>query len=191
MQQLQGAFPAIPGGQTCLADLNSPAGSNGWTPGKQTLATTTAQATIARPWTIYGWGIRGFGVIAKNASGGANQNPYGRLGKIVAAILPASAASQQANQPFTPPPPEAAPYLATVWDGSSDPLFPYFDNVNQNSFPVTGLFATTQQLPQPVGLNPAEQIAVGMWLTPSLVNNTEIIIFQATYTILYDVERGR
>lgn len=186
MKQLSGAFPTVPEGSAqpaCLADVNSPVGGNGYTLGKQAIALVTAQPTIVKPWTVYAWGVQGYGALANNTIGGPMS--YGRLGRLLASIMFGGTFLPQSNQPFLEPNSAATPNLQTLWDGSQDPPFPFYTNGNP-TWPTTGFFQGSFTLPTPQHLAPGDQLAVGLWLTPALVNATETIIFGAQYTIFYE-----
>lgn len=186
MQQLNGAFPTVPQGSAqpvCLTDLNSPPGGNGYTTGKQAIAVLTAQPTLARPWTVYAWGVQGYGALANNTIGGPMS--YGRLGRLLASIMFGGTFMSQSNQPFAQPNSQALPNLQTLWDGSQDPPFPFYTNGNP-TWPTTGYFQGNFTLSTPQRLSPGDQFAAGLWLTPALTLATETIIFGATYTVFYE-----
>lgn len=186
MEQIQGNLAVGPQAAV-LQDLNSPAGSNGWTAGARSIAPLTAQPTIARPWTIYGWGIQAYGYIVNNTQGARF---WGRFGKLLASIMFGGTFTPLNNVAFAQPDPAAIPNLQTLWDGDKDTALPSL-NVSGNSLPTTGFLNGQYALPAPQPLKQADQIAIGIWLTPSLINNLEITFFNISYSLIYDVERGR
>lgn len=182
MQQLAGQFPVSVSPAT-LIDTSPTSTVASWTAGRQSIAVATSQPTIVRPWTIYGWSIQGFGYLLPAVAGHPVQ---GKLGKLMGAIMFGGTFNPVADQPFAQPPQLALPNLATLWDGSQDQPFPFYDTTNQNYPPQSGPFAGSFPLPVPQRLSPADQIAIGLWLTPSEVQNLEIGIMLVNYTVTYD-----
>lgn len=186
MRQLQGAFPITAntnqhvGNPPDLAVLvDNLAGGTGWTTGQMSIAILSAQPTIARPWTVYGFGMHGRGALG---TGGINR---GLLGRLYGAIMFGGTYTPQNNVAFSLPNPDAIPNIIKLWDGSEDPPFPLVAGIPPE--PVGGYFQGSLQLPQPQQLGPADQIALLLWLTPSLTNNVETMIRQAAWNVVYDV----
>lgn len=181
MLQLNGAFPVTAITNQSTTDksvlVDNLAGGTGWTTGQQSLAVLTSQPTLARPWTIYGFGVHGRGALG---TGGAN---HGLLGKLYAALLFGGTYTPQNNVPFQLPNPDGIPNVVKLWDGSTDEPFPVVAGIPPE--PAAGYFQGSLQLPQPQTLGPADQIAIALWLTPSLTNNVETMIRQAAWTVLY------
>lgn len=192
MQELNGSLPTGTATNTQGINLfDFPGISIGWTNGAQTIGRITSQATISKPWTIYGWSIQGQGLLFARNLG---VQCYGRLGKLLAAlIVRGSIAPVWSKSPFVAPDGDALKNLIQIWDGSQDAPFPWgpefpFD-IGQPTPPTGGQFQITTQLPQPQRMNPGEQVGLGLWLTPSLVANTGITIVNASFTVLYDTQR--
>lgn len=183
MHQLDGQFPPqastgfgsnLPG---VLADNSS--GGTGWSSGRQSIAVVSSQPTIVKPWTVYGFGVQGQGVFGRGTP------TYGLLGKLFTALLFGGTYTPQNNVPFLLPPTSGVPNVVKLWDGTSDPPFPTLPDT-VTPIPPGGYFQGSLQLPQPQALEPGDQIAVAIWLTPSLTNNVETIIKNAGWTIFYD-----
>jgi hypothetical protein len=139
------------------------------------------QPTITRAWTIQGWGIQVQAFI--DSPGGSVK--YGRLGQLIAAVIPAQSTPTPATRSFAGVPSQALANAETLWDGSLDPPFP----ANQKTQPQNeGWIAASFNLPQPIVLHAGEGIGVGLWLTPSLVSNANIVLAAATYQLLYDTQ---
>lgn len=185
MRQLSGAFRVTANTNQGVAGsdkavlVDNLAGGTGYTTGQQSVAVVTAQPTIATPWTVYGFGVHGRGALG---TGGKN---FGRLGQLYAAIMFGGTYTPQDNMAFTPlPNPDAIPNIIKLWDGSQDPPWPLVAGIPPE--PVGGYFQGTLQLPQPQQLGLADQIAIMLWLTPSLTNNVETMVRQAAWNVIYD-----
>ena len=185
MQQLQGQFPEVtdsgfgPPGTLFVVLGDNIAAATGWSTGAQSIIVLNSQPSITRPWTIYGFGIQGQGAI-----GGGGGPRYGLLGKLYAALLFGGSWAPQNNAPFSLPAANASPNLIPLWDGSVEPPFPALPALVM-PLPPGGYFQGSLQLPIPQKLSPGDQLAVALWLTPSLTNKCETMIRHATWTILY------
>ena len=181
MQQLTGQFTpgAITGiGGFQLANLSdNETGVQTWSKGAQSVASVGAQPTIIKPWTIYGFAMQGHGA---HVSGGLPV--YGHLGALFGALLTGGTFTPQNNQPFVFPQ-NGGPNILPLWDGSQDPPFPMFDGVHLSP---GGYWQGSLQLPQPLKLAAGDQIAMALWLTPSLTSEVETVIYQAGWTVSYD-----
>lgn len=177
MEQLQGQFPAAPSlGLEVLNDV----GATGRTSGRQTILPLSAKPTIARPWTVYGLGVQGQGMLFADPG----VPVYGALGKLYAALLVGGSFAPQSNAPFATLPLQALTSIVQLWDGATDAPFPFLPSTGVP--PGGGYFSGSLQLPLPQTLGPSESLAIGLWLTPALANLVATIIYNTTWTILYD-----
>ena len=192
MQQLQGGFPDDALANAALKATVFDIAATGWSTGARRIIPISVQPTLARPWTIYGFAMQGQGVLISTAS----LSPFGALGKVYGAPL-FSGTSGAAQAPFTQPTsssspsaflepdPSSLPNLLTLWDGSQDRPFPSI----VNGIPPAGAghWAASMMLPQPQTLGASDQLAIGLWLTPSLITHQWFIaIYNVKWTILYD-----
>lgn len=186
MPQLSGSFPddvqsAMSGVSASLID-NFASSAGQWSDGAARIQPVTAQATIARPWTIYSIGIAGKGALLPISTA-----PRGLLGKLYGGLLAGGTFGGNSATTFVQPPGPALPTIMKLWDGTQDAPFPMLTSAR----PAGGFFSETLQLPQPLQLDPGDQIAVGLWLTPNLVNDMQTLIYSVTWTIGYDVLQPR
>lgn len=191
MQQLQGQLQILTGS-------SHPPGTNTydppvfpyttqWSEGATSITSLTGSkpSILGRPWIIYGWSVQGQGTLQATAG----QQSNGRLGKVLAALIIGGSITptQPVQTAFSPPPADAQPNLIELWDGEQDPPFPW--STGNNTPPLGGYLGTVQQLAQPQPMDPADQLAIGLWLTPSEVANTGIFLYGFTYTVTYDTRR--
>lgn len=151
--------------------------------GAQIIAPLSSQASFVKPWTINSFGISFQGFLGVPSPGTAPS--YGRLGKLLASILPDFVGPPQntSTSPIQAIPQSALPNLQTLWDGSSDPAFPYLGGtVLQGG---AGLVGGSFSLSQPIPLSPGQSLAVGLWLTESVISNIAILIANAQFSINY------
>lgn len=167
--------------------VNLQDGSGGpiWTPGDQLTVAIPTGLSIAEELTLSGWGFTCVGWKSNNLAPAS-----GKLGKLIAGPIVGYAplAQQGKTGAFQPIPPEALPYVQTVWDGDNDPAFPEIRTGGGLSV-VTGFqggtLAVSSQFPQPLKLSSGVQIGFGVWLTPSLIStgNLALGIMQGVYTL--------
>lgn len=154
-----------------------------WSSGAYRLLRLDAQPTLARPWTVYGWGIQFKGFFF--APAGSSQ-AYGKLGTVLASLIIGGSLVSASSGTFQPPAQNALPNLVTVWDGASDPPFPFLAS-NTSAAPIGGSVQTIQQLPQPTPLSAGDQLAIGLWMTPMLVGGQlQLFLYNLTYTVNYE-----
>jgi hypothetical protein len=191
LQQLTGTFPlldavALPGQpKGALADTASQGLSAAWTNGVFTTLPIPDQPTLVSPWTVYAVAFQAKGVL--QPTGGTAR--FGRLGRLLAGVIPLYSAGTQhgggfSGNPYLDPPPAATPSLITLWDGSQDPPFPYWQS---GPAPTGGFVNGTVEFPNPIQLVSGENIGIGAWLTPSLTYQLAVSILTLAYTILYDI----
>lgn len=181
MQRLEGQFAGdeiTSTGFNTATLADNVAGVVTYSAGRMRTAAISTQPTIARPWTIYGFGVQGKGALVLGGLAAS-----GLLGKLQAALLIGGTFTPTKAMAFTPPPQRALPNTITLWDGSQDPPFPFFDGVN---LPTGGYFSGTFALPQPQQMGLGDQLALSLWLTPSLTKAIETVVYNTTWTILYD-----
>lgn len=131
---------------------------------------------------------------------------FGKLGKLLGGMFVADAAISTSGGPtpwaHTMLSLPADPTLVTeIWNPANDPL-PPLRNVNDGGFtagltpnpnqtlPVSGIVSPPIPVDVPIG----QEVAVGLWMTPSLIGctgtsaggNLELTAFSSTFTIAYD-----
>lgn len=187
MKQLQGQIPDLnPGtfsyGTLAIGDFVSTTGAS-WSNGSYRLLQLSAQPTLSRPWTIYGWGIQAKAFLFTVSGAGP---VFGKLGAFYASLIVGGSLTTRSSGSFQAPTQDALPNLVKVWDGDTDPPPPFLAS-NTSPAPIGGLLQTIQQLPQPVRLNAGDQLGIGLWLTPMLVSaELQFDIYNLTYTVNYD-----
>jgi hypothetical protein len=143
------------------------------------------QPYLDNPITILGWSLTYSGLIKL-----PNTYQGGKLGKLYAGPIfrPVLTSTLGNGVPYLPymqaPLPPDATLIQEVWDGSTDPVFP------QAELSATGVInyqalSSSMTLPQPIELNSGDQVAFGMWLTPSLAASLILYIINAAFTIQY------
>lgn len=173
------------GGGQGIAIADSPvlATPDQWTAGATAILPVPSQPGLTTPWSITGWSLSYQGQLAQPAGPGVPS--FGRLGELWCGLLFNTGGSTQGRPvPWVTPArplPQDLSTFAKVWDGSSDPPFPW---QAANAPPKSNGFSS--QLPLPQKMQSGEQIAIGLWLQPALVQNVQALILNASYTIVYD-----
>lgn len=184
MPQLQGQIPSPVSGLPLAGQLFTDAAGGaggGWTKGAYLVTPLQAQPTIVKPWTLGTWSIQMQFMLLTPFAGDYS---YGLLGKIFASLL----FGQYAPAPGLPFPgaiPQAAQQnLVQLFDGSQDPPPP---SANSNKPQNTGWLNAVQPIQLPTKLSAGDQIAIGVWLTPSLLSAGAglIVVYNANYSITY------
>jgi hypothetical protein len=166
-----------------LQDLGQ--GPSTWTPGSTIIDPVPLSPTLADKYSIVSWQISFQGGYFYTAA-----RSFGKLPKVIGGLVRTPQQTQGAGpgalNPFT----AAALPLATdlsllsvLWDGDQDPMFPVAPVVGPiPSVPTVG--GLTLQVPLVIASG--EGVAIGLWITPSLTQNLQIFITNATYTVNYD-----
>lgn len=176
--QVQAPVDTRFGNAACLFDYTAPAPGR-WTSGVQSIFQVASKRPLGSKYTVFGWSVEASGVLVVTAAGPI----YGALGKLQAALVIGSAIPPVTDQPFTQPPQSAIENMIELWDGSQDPPFPIANGTgltNLDSLPPI-LLSGALQLPQPLPLAPSDQLAVMIWLTPSLLS-------EAAQPLIYNVQ---
>lgn len=197
LQRLTGTFrQAVNAGTGLPNNLNVVDGTfpenfdSFWTPGATLIDNVNLSPLPNQKWSLLSVYIRGYPGIILPPQG------YGKLGKIYGGLLlfeeqpTTQGPSQEPYQNFTPLP---SSLLAPLWDPNSDPL------PTQMIPGVTPTNTTTQaacqiELPQPLDIQPGQQLRVGMWIMPSLFGSAAtvnpgqgfLLVTNANYTVQYD-----
>jgi len=187
MATMTGAFrgqqsaPSAPGGGELglvnLADFTA----GGWTPGCTLIDRLPIQAPLAPSWSITGWTIACYLWLAQGPGGPRS----GRLGKLLGGLVPSANSTFTSNtipyqNPGVPLPPDISMF-ADIWDGSVDPAPPSI----AVPLPPSSIVSSSLQLPVPLPLSSGDQLSLGLWLTPSVVNNVSLIVANATWAVTY------
>jgi hypothetical protein len=159
--------------------------SSQWTEGGAVFYALPAQPTLIGPWQIISYAIAFQGLIYQPSAALAS---YGLLGSIWSGLLfnqitPPNQGSSPWQNPM-PQFPAGSALIAKLWDGDEDTPFPY---ATANVTMQPGRFLTfSNSLPVPVTMQPGENLTIGLWLTPSLAQNAQLLIANATFEIIYD-----
>jgi hypothetical protein len=188
MQMRSGSWFNGPGPN--LSDLAAGSGV-GWTQGATLIDQLPLSPPLAEAWKVLAWAFTFNGAwVPYNPN--THIPSFGKLGAIWAGILTGGEpATQQGGfnfqSPMLPMPVDLSTFQK-VWDGGSDPVFPA-----QPSTAVTGGLPAVQaaigvsdNLPAPITVDPGRPLAFGVWLTPSLVQNTLLQIWNANVSVIYD-----
>jgi hypothetical protein len=182
--QLQIYYTTTGGGPgIAIADSLVSAASSQWTAGATAILPVPFQPGLTTPWSITGWSLSYQGQLLQPA--GAAVPSLGRLGELWCGLLFNTGGSTQGRTPpwVTParPLPQDLSTFAKVWDGSTDPPFPW-----QSATAPPKYNGFSSELPIPQKMQSGEQVAIGLWLQPALVQNVQTLILNASYTIVYD-----
>jgi hypothetical protein len=171
-----------------LADSNPTSGA-AWTGGATLIDAVPLNPPLQQTWTILAWALSfAAGWVASTLKGPS----FGKLGALWAGVLSDDAApTLNTSSPFpwvTPMRqlPADPTTLAKVWDGSQDPMFPAIQLSPAVQWPTLATYSAAQNLPLPLQVRSGTPLHFGLWLTPSLVANTQIAIAQASVSLIYD-----
>ena len=165
--------------------LTGPSGTAQRSQGGTAIDSLPLQPSLNVPWSINGWTI-GFDLWAF-AAGGAQQM-YGRFGNIYGGLCTSGqTAGLHGVQPVLPFPPNAS-LITQIWDGDQSPAPPIAPpGAGGAGFPgLSTRISSTFPLPQPEIVQPGDQLSVALWITPSVTSNIQLVIFNATWSIVYD-----
>jgi hypothetical protein len=159
--------------------------SSQWTEGGAVFYALPAQPTLVGPWQIISYAIAFQGLIYQPSTALAS---YGLLGSIWSGLLfNQITPPNQGGSPWQNPMPQfpaGSALIAKLWDGDGDTPFPYAQ-ANVTMQPARFL-TFSNSLPVPVTMQPGENLTIGLWLTPSLAQNVQLLIANATFEIIYD-----
>jgi hypothetical protein len=166
-----------------LSDATSNPNVSQWTQGATATVTLPFQPGLMNPWRILGWSISYQGFLRKPVAGVPS---FGLLGQLWGGLMMSGVprTTQAQLNPWVNPlqgfPNDLAAF-GVIWDGSQATPFPWLSSaqpLNPRSI--------TFYLPVPIDMEPGDAATMGLWLTPSLVQNTLIAIANPRYTITYD-----
>jgi hypothetical protein len=177
------SLPGVQGIVIADASANDFATSQ-WTQGAVSFFSLPVQPDLARPWSIISFSLVFIGTIYQ-----PNSIPsYGQLGTLWAGLLfnqitPPNYGEVPWENPM-PPFPSGSALISELWDGGSDACFPFTNSATLT--PPPRYLTYSNPLPVPVTMQPGENLSLALWLTPSLAQNAQILISNATYELVYD-----
>lgn len=186
--------------------------ASAYTPGATLIDAVELNPTLMQSWAILSVGFQAYlGLVADYVQGGGNIPLFGRLGRLIGGMaLNGTPTFASIGYPPTGPvfpvpyqssilPLPADPSLyATLWDPGSNPLPPQAPNIFDNPQLAPGSMLSVSgsvslPVPRPVLTN--QQVAVGLWLTPSLLGSpvnpsprtsyAGLVVAFASYTVTY------
>jgi hypothetical protein len=176
-------YAPAPGGKVNLSDSSQPAlDTSSWTGGATLIDPVPISPPLSEKWSVLAWSFTFAGYCHWRGS----KSMFGKLGAVWAGLLtegsPTSYGSSAYRIPMVPMPPDLTT-MQKAWDGSVDPMFPS-DAASLPGAMVSG--AAALNLSSPLTLHSGMQLNFGLWLTPSLTQNTELLVVGAVYSIVYD-----
>jgi hypothetical protein len=188
MASISGSFRGIPdpilnGQLRNLVDQPAIGPTSAHTAGCTLVDSLPLQPSLAGPWTIIGWTI-GFDLWAILP---VAQPAYGRFGNIVGGLCHTPSPTQGAGAPWVSPIlpfPTNASLISQIWDGDQSPSPPvaYAGSIPSSAARI----ALSYPLPQPVDLQPGDQLSMGIWLMSSVVRTVGLVLLNATWTVGYE-----
>jgi hypothetical protein len=157
-----------------------------WSQGATLIDSMPLSPPLSEKWTVIAWAFTFTGAIVKNSLSPA----FGKLGALWAGLLtegesPTGSSSQPWVNPMLPLPADLTNFQK-VWDGGSDPVFRYGPLSASDPAPQQPSGGVSEVLPSPIEIDPGRPLAFGVWLTPSLVQDARLQIWNATASIIYD-----
>lgn len=186
IRRAQGAFrkTTIFSGQNLMDTASS--ATPVWTPGATIIDTAQVQPPTGAVWELQAFSVSGGLSFTQLAA-----RCYGRWGKIIAGIIRPGAPTGVPNDPYvTPmlPLPIDTSMFADLWDPDNDPT-PPLSNQGGLTLPVYAAL----QLPIPMAVTLGDQVAIGVWMLPSLVGDNsgtstpfQLALWNALYTLTFD-----
>jgi hypothetical protein len=165
----------------------------GWTQGATLIDPLPLSPPLAEAWKVLAWAFTFAGAwVPWNPN---NHSPsFGKLGAVWAGILTGGEGptGQQLGgfnwqSPMLPMPVDLSTFQK-VWDGGSDPAFPAQPStaLTDNVPSVQATIGVSDNLAAPITVDPGRPLAFGVWLTPSLVQNTLLQVWNANVSVIYD-----
>lgn len=184
-----------------LQDLMANSGTGGWTQGATIIDGISLQPLPSERWTLLDYSINGIlGLDLAPNAGPLGYVPFGKFGKLRASLVLGSDFSSQSGNPNVPfvrpilPMPADSTTASDLWDPAVSPL----PQISKGFGGLSGTLgfvgipvSCAVQLPQPRVLQLGEQLGIGMWMTPSLLNAgvtnfPSLYLWQCVYSIVYD-----
>lgn len=192
-QSIFGSFRAVDPvqglGQLNLADVTTAQSSvSRWTTGATQINLVPTSVPLGQSWSIVSWYMTFYGAF-NYLPLLPGQQYCGKLGKLIGGLT-TSISGPTAGSPGLPyvtpvlDLPDDQSMLSTLWDGSDDPEFPALQSTIGS--PVKDIRSGSLGLPVPLTLRSGDTVAIGLWLTPSLTQNLQTLIYNARYSIVYD-----
>lgn len=162
-----------------------------WTAG-QSVADPVQPAELtssSQLWEIVGWSVRFRGALVRTGAGAGGQLPspnvkpqFGLLGALWAGLYRGS----PSGSPQLPP---DLSLVSKIWDGQTDAPFPSLLAAAATfpTLPAGFQLGFSTVLPEPLVLNPVDQVSMGLWLTSSLISGGAVAITDASWTVTYDL----
>lgn len=192
-QTIPGSFRAVDPaqglGQLNLADVTSAQSSvSRWTTGATQINIIPTGVPLGQSWTVVSWYMNFYGVLNYLPILPGQQN-CGKLGKLTGGLTTSVSGptAGSAGLPYVTPMsdlPDDQSMLTTLWDGDSESAFPALQTVVGS--PVKNVRSGGLQLPVPLTLRSGDTLAIGLWLSPSLTQNIQTLIYNTRYSIVYD-----
>jgi hypothetical protein len=189
MATISGGFRGVPYGTYPPSSVSDqPSGTPGQpqrTLGGTVIDSLGLQASLAAPWSINGWTI-GFDLWGfANVIGPM----YGRFGNIFGGLC-TNAQIPAANVGLGVAPVQSFPLnsslISQIWDGDQSPCPPIIPTSGGGVLPAPARIMLSYPLPQPLIIQPGDQLSVGLWVTPSVICNVQLFLMNATWEITYD-----
>lgn len=203
IQTIAGAFTQVPisytlgfGGTAVCQDPGGGGAFSAYTSGITRVSPLTVQPSLVQDWSVLGITVQTrAAVVAINRPTVAFT--FGRFGSIWAGLF-----LDTPVRDFGPPqfPADMSPFTK-IWDRDSDPPLRLLQNVTADpGEDLFSLLATTFMFPVPLSVRSGSQLAMGLILTPSLVDggvlvnttpqniglNTVVTVKSCRYSVLYD-----
>jgi len=197
IQRTGGLFPVNPSTPPVLPNTRDggPVVIGGWSYGATLIFSPGFQPPSLEVWEIQAVSITAKLCLAVPA---APTIPlYGKLGKVVAAVLPQGATSTaHQGQPDSGmiPLPQDSTLSVDLFDPAVDMMPPLWtSSITTPPSEPAGMLPLQSVISLPIGQGSqsAANLALGLWITPSLLHNTAtqsfgLALFGAAYTIIYD-----
>lgn len=192
VQILSGVFAPELGGQPLpdgsvpfITDApdNSVADRSTWSPGATNITPVQPGPPVGQKWSVLAVSVAFNALLLFS---GLPLNPYGRLGDVWASLVRAGGTNGTVRpmQAF----PTDKTQMTKLYDGANDPPFQSYNVDIGGPLPASYVpHAGGLQLPVPLSINAGEQLAVGIWLTPTLSANVgRIALVNGTYAVAFD-----
>lgn len=165
-----------------------------WSPGATIIDTIQPTVSPNQRWKVLSLSVVGKLNLINNSPG-----TYGKLGKVLIGLsldeLPETIAGGGAPYATSMRPllPDST-LMIPLWDPAADPLPPSSGDFSIGGPPPTTYLSKEAALlpPVPIDLIPGQSIAIGIWITPSLLasnsfgGRTNLAVWDAIWTVNYD-----
>lgn len=183
MSSLQGTFRETMVGplRVNLVDqINS--GGVQWSAGAALVEAIPTQPALTERWLIDSYAIF-YGNAATYVGGN-----YGRLGKLLSALMMNQTPTRPGMTPFFPP--GDVLNIQTIWDGENDPPWPSIPTGASGWLAPLVTNHITISPASPIELRAGDQLSIGLFLSPSLVqgNGWKLLLTDASWAVSYTSE---